>query len=448
MNRKINVRIASFLLMLGAFQVNAQQTVSLKNAIQYALQNKADAVKAQLNIRNSDYQIAEAKAGALPTLTGTGALNYNPILQKTPLPGDLIGQPGTVVMVPFGQKWNSNIGVSLQQALFNQQVFVGLKAAKTTKEFYQINKQLTEEQIIEKVSTAYYQVFSQQQKLEAVESSYESTLKARNIIKSLFDNGLAKKVDLDRTNVNLTNLETNRSQLKNAVTLQENALKFYMGMPIEEPISLVKDDVQIDPQLLTDQINTDNRTEVKVLEKRKQLLQYNVEATKAAYYPTLSLIGNYAWQGFGPKFPIGPGKSQGVYWSDYASVGLSLNIPIFNGFLTKSKVDQAKIQLETLEQDLKDTKLNMSMEYRNAKAQMENSLDAIKNQTANMELAQTVLDNTRSNYQYGLATLTELLDAENALVQAKNNYSNSLYDYKIAEVQMYKAKGELSNLTK
>ena len=69
MNRKINVRIASFLLMLGAFQANAQQTISLKNAIQYALQNKADAVKAQLNVRNSDYQIAEAKAGALPTVT-------------------------------------------------------------------------------------------------------------------------------------------------------------------------------------------------------------------------------------------------------------------------------------------------------------------------------------------------------------------------------------------
>lgn len=205
MNRKNNVRIATFLLMLGAFQANAQQTVSLKSAIQYALQNKADAIKAQLNVRNAEYQIAEAKAGALPTLTGTGALNYNPILQKSALYGDIFGQPGQIVMVPFGQKWNSSIGVSLQQALFNQQVFIGLKAAKTTKEFYQINKQLTEEQVIEKVSTAYYQVFSQQQKLEAVESSYESTLKARNIIKSLFENGLAKKVDLDRTNVNLTN---------------------------------------------------------------------------------------------------------------------------------------------------------------------------------------------------------------------------------------------------
>ncbi len=185
-------------------------------------------------------------------------------------------------MVPFGQKWNSSIGVSLQQALFNQQVFIGLKAAKTTKEFYQINKQLTEEQVIEKVSTAYYQVFSQQQKLEAVESSYESTLKARNIIKKSFlKTDLLKKVDLDRTNVNLTNLETNRSQLKNAVTLQENALKFYMGMPIEEPIALVKEDVQINPQLLTDQINTDNRTEVKVLEKKKTIASVQCTGDKS-----------------------------------------------------------------------------------------------------------------------------------------------------------------------
>ena len=169
-------------------------------------------------------------------------------------------------MVPFGQKWNSSIGVSLRQALFNQQVFIGLKAAKTTKEFYQINKQLTEEQVIEKVSTAYYQVFSQQQKLEAVESSYESTLKARNIIKSLL------KTDLLKSRFRPYQCKPyqpgNQSfSAENAVTLQENALKFYMGMPIEEPIALVKEDVQINPQLLTDQINTDNRTEVKVLQK-------------------------------------------------------------------------------------------------------------------------------------------------------------------------------------
>ncbi|MBS1548867.1 MAG: TolC family protein [Bacteroidetes bacterium] len=439
-------RLVLGLLFFGLSQLNAQQSISLKEAIDYALQNKAAAHKANLAIKNADYLIAESKAGALPKVNASAGISYNPILQKSALPGDMLGRPGEVIMVPFGQKWGSQIGVQLQQALFNQQVFIGLKAAKTTKEFYQVNKQLTDEQLIENVSTAYYQVFTQKEKLKTLESSYQSTEKVKNIIKSLYDNGLAKKVDLDRTTVNLTNLESGKTQMKNAVSLSENALKFYMGMPIENEIQLVEADLEIHPPLLEETINTDNRTELKVLEKQKTLLGYNVKATEAAYYPTLNLVGNYAWQGIGKNFPVFQGKDQGVYWTDYASVGIQLNIPIFNGFQIKSKVDQAKIELENLEQDLKETKLGMDLQYQNAKTQIENNLEAIKSQKANVELAQTVLDNTKSNYQYGLASLTDLLDAENALVQAKNNYTNAVLDFKIAEIQLYKAKGELQKL--
>ena len=433
------------MLFAGLF-ANAQQSISLKQAVDYALENKADAKKANLSLQNADYLIAESKAGALPKINASAGVTYNPVIQKSALPGDMFGKPGEVMLVPFGQKWGSQIGVQLQQALFNQQVFIGLKAAKTTKEFYQINKQLTDEALIENVSTAYYQVFTQKEKLKTLENSYQSTEKVRNIIKSLFDNGLAKKVDLDRTNVNLTNLETSKSQMKNAVKLQENALKFYMGMPIETEIQLVDANLSVDAPLMENTINTENRSEVQVLEKRKSLLGYNVKATEAAYYPTLNLVGNYAWQGMGKTFPVFQGQNQGVYWTDYASVGLQLNIPIFNGFQIKSKVDQAKIELQTLEEDLKDAKLSMDLQYQNAKAQIENSLEAIKSQSANVELATTVLNNTKSNYQYGLAPLTDLLDAENTLVQAKNNYTNALYDFKIAEIQLLKAKGELGKL--
>ena len=443
-----NKKIFLSILLLGFSVANAQQNITLKEALDYALQNKADAKKAELSVRNAEYQIADAKSGALPTINASGGITYNPILQKSALPGDMLGRPGEVIMVPFGRSWGSQIGVQLQQALFNQQVFIGLKAAKTTKEFYRINKQLTEEQLIENVSTAYYQVFTQKEKLKTIENSYESTQKVRNIIKSLYDNGLAKKVDLDRTNVNLTNLGTSKTQLKNAVSLSENALKFYMGMPIETQIELADADIKVESPLLENTINTDNRTEMQLLEKKKTLLSYNLKATESAYYPTLNLVGNYAWQGIGDKFPIGAGKNQGVYWTDYASVGLQLNIPIFNGFQTKAKVDQAKIELETLEQDIKDTQLSLNLQYQNAKTQIENSLETIKAQEANVQLAETVLDNTKHNYQYGLAPLTDLLDAENTLVEAKNNYNNAVLDFKIAEIQLYKAKGELKQLMK
>lgn len=431
-------------LALGIFSVvstlaYSQQTVTLKQAIEFALQNKADALKAKLDITNADAKILEAKAGALPKVTGNANITYNPIIQEIALGGQTF---------KMGQPWVAVAGVQLQQALFNQQVFIGLKAAKSTKEFYQLNANLTEEQIIERVSNAYFQVFTAQEQKNTLESSYSSTEKVRNVIKSLYDNGLSKKIDLDRTNVNLTNIETNIKQSNNGITQAENALKFYMGMPIETKIQLVQEDMAVTPHLLDDTVNTDERTEVKVLLKNKELLEYQKKATIANYYPTVNLTANYNWQGLGEKFPLTNGSSKGVMWSDYSAIGLGINIPIFNGFATKAKVQQNQIDIDKLEIDIKDTKLGLDQAYQNAKAQIENSLATLESQKANVKLAEDVLADTKSNYQYGLATLTDLLDAENSLVQAKNNYTTAILDYKIAEVQYYKSKGELKNYLK
>ena len=431
-------------LALGIFSVAStlaysQQTITLKQAIEFALQNKADALKARLDITNADAKILEAKAGALPKVTGNANITYNPIIQEIALGGQTF---------KMGQPWVAVAGVQLQQALFNQQVFIGLKAAKSTKEFYQLNANLTEEQIIERVSNAYFQVFTAQEQKNTLESSYSSTEKVRNVIKSLYDNGLSKKIDLDRTNVNLTNIETNIKQSNNGITQAENALKFYMGMPIETKIQLVQEDMAVTPHLLDETVNTDERTEVKVLLKNKELLEYQKKATIANYYPTVNLTANYNWQGLGEKFPLTNGSSKGVMWSDYSAIGLGINIPIFNGFATKAKVQQNQIDIDKLEIDIKDTKLGLDQAYQNAKAQIENSLATLESQKANVKLAEDVLADTKSNYQYGLATLTDLLDAENSLVQAKNNYTTAILDYKIAEVQYYKSKGELKNYLK
>jgi outer membrane protein TolC len=444
-----NMALGALLFAFSITELQAQETVTLKQAIEYALQNKAEAQNAKLDVRNADYQIMEAKAGALPKINGVANLTYNPILQSTALDvGAFSGGPSNIQLITMGQKWNAGAGVQLSQALFNQQVFVGLKAAKSTKEFYQLNAQLTEEQIIERVSNAYFQVFTIQQKKETLESSYSSTEKARNIIKSLFDNGLAKKIDLDRTNVNLTNINTILKQQQNAINQAENALKFYMGMPIENKIELVKADMDITPHLLDETVGTDSRSEIKILNKQRELLQYNKKAVEAAYYPIVNLNANYSWQGLGNKFPLTNGEKNGVYWADYSAITLGVNIPIFNGFATKARVEMAQIELDKLDVSIKDTKLSLDLSYQNAKSQIENSLLALENQKANVSLAETVTSNTKHNYQYGLATLTELLEAENALVEAKNNYSNAILEYKIAEIQYYKAKGELKTYLK
>lgn len=437
-------------LISGMGMAQETKLIDLKEAINYALENKAEAKKAQLNIENSEYLIQEARAGALPNISANGSITYNPILQETAIPSSSFPggeqSPDPFIILAMGQKWNAIGGVTLNQNLFDKTVFTGLKAAKTTREFYLINAELTDEQVIERVATAYYNVYVQKEQLSTIEESMTNVEKTRSIIKSLFDNGLAREIDLDRVDVQLTNLKSSRQQLINAVSLLENSLKFYMGMPIGQPIELADNDFQVEEFLLADQVDTESRTELKLLNKQSELLELQKEARKAAYYPSLSLSAGYNYMGQGDKFPIGSGLDNGVYWSDFASISLNLRVPIFSGFANRARVSQADIELRQLEQDIADTKLGLDLEYQNAKTQIENSYIDIENQGENVKLAEKVVNNTQSNYQLGLATLTDLLEAESALVNARNNYSNAVLQFKLAEIQLLKSKAELNSL--
>ncbi|MDV7696216.1 TolC family protein [Chryseobacterium soli] len=439
--KKLKIGIAAAFMIFGFSSVSAQQQVSLQEAIKQALQNKAEAKKAALQIKKAEYKIDEARAGALPQISGTAGLTYNPVIQQS-----LLEFGGQRITAQLGQPWSSSAVVSLQQAIFDQRVFTGLKAAKSTREFYVLNSQLTNEQIIENVATAYYQVFVQEENLKTVEASYSNTERVRNVIKSLVDNGLAKSIDLDRTNVQLTNIGSNRQQLINSVELSKNSLKFYMGVPIDTDIELEEKTIEPRPELIASNVNLDDRLEIKVKNKNRELLQYNKKATEAYLYPTVSLQANYGWAGTGKKFPLTNGLNNGVLWSDYSAIGLNINVPIFTGGATKAKIQQAEIDIQDLDLDIQNTQLNLSLEYKNAISNMENAIINIQSMKDNVDLAERVQKNTQSNYQYGLATLTEVLDAENALTQAKQNYSNALLDYKQAEIKLIKAKGELNTL--
>ncbi len=445
MNKLFLIPFLSFAII-----VNAQETpksLSLQEAISFALQNKLDAKKAKLKVQNSEYQIQEVRSRALPQIAANGNLTYNPILQTTVIDGENFGAPGTIIQAAFGQKFSSVAGVSFSQNLFDQSVFVGLKAAKSTKEFYQINEQLTQEQLIERVATAYYQVYVTRQKTEVLNNTLQNTQKIKEIIQGLFDNGLAKKIDLDRITVKIANINTTRLQVLNAVELQENALKFYIGMPIDTAILIPDTEFEVTPQPLEDTPDTTTQTEYLLLKKQEQLLEYQKKSLQAGYYPTLSLSGSYNFIGQGPKLPWFAKPSDGIYWSDFASIGLNLRIPIFSGFATKSRINQANNGLQVVKEEIIDTQLALQLSYTNAKKQIENSLNTIEIQKKNAQLAQEVVNNTNNNYKQGLASLTDLLDGENALVEAQNNYTTAILEFKLAEIQLLKSKGELKKLT-
>jgi len=434
------------LVFASSFLFAQERVLTLPEAIEYALQHKADAEKARLDIRKGDAEIAEVKSNAYPNITVNSSTTYNPLVQESLLPGEIFGAPGQQIKVAFGQKWTSSNMVQLTQNIFNQQVFVGLKAARSTKEFYLINAQLTEEQIIEKVANAYFQVYQAEQMLNNAESNLKITSETIKIIKGLFDAGLSRKIDYDRVVVARNNILSSQKQLQNAVELSESALKFMIGMPIAEEISLPEQ--TFEPSFLADRsADFAARTEVKLLNKQIELLNWKKKASEAEYYPSVALSANYGFLGQGEKFPLFYGEKNGVFWSDLASIGLNIRIPVFNGFATKARVELNSIEIEKAQADLRETTLGLDLAYHNAIAQLENNETTIGMQEENVKLAEEVLSNTRSNYQYGLATLNDILDAERDLTEAKNNLTRAQLDYKLAEIDLLKSQGKLRTLS-
>lgn len=443
----------SILALCATTTLWAQQTseLTLAQAIDYALKSKADAQKARLEIKKSEYKIQEARANALPRLAASAGMSYNPKLQATYIDASTFAPPGMPVSdepikMEMGQKWGSSAELKLTQVVFNQAVFIGLRAARTTREFYLINEQLTQNEIIEKVAQAYWKVYQAQQALQNIQENLALTEKTAQVVEGSFKAGLAKKIDLDRITVALNNLRSAEQQASSGLTLAKHALKYLMGLPITEPISLPKDAFKADYRLAFEKGDASNRTEIKALEKQKELLTLSAKATRSGLYPSLALQATYGYLGMGPKTPLIYGKKDKVYWSNYSAISLGLNIPIFSGFGTKAKVQQALIEIEALDATLKDTRLAMDLAQENAQTQLANNLLTIQTQEENVKLAQEVLSNTQNNYQQGLASLTDLLESERALSDAKNSYTNALLSYKLAEISLLKAQGNLDAL--
>ena len=437
--------IIGFLFVYGITFGQEPLELKLSDAVSYALEHKADAAKARLDITNADAQISEVRAKALPNLSANAGTTYNALLQENILPGEIFGAPGESIAVAFGRKWNSTANAQLSQTIFNQAVFVGLKAAKSTKEFYKLNAQLTNEEIIEKVAVAYYQVFQSKQILENLQNNLELTERTVGIVKGLYENGLAKKIDYDRSTVALNNLKSNKQQAINAVELSENALKFMIGMSISQEIRLPQQNFQ--PEFLPGiELEFSSRTELELLNKQIELLNFQKKSTLAEYYPSVSLVANYGWLGQGDVVPLWNGKNEGAFWSDFSAIGLNISIPIFNGGATRAKVKQNQVEIEKAEEDLQETELALQLAYENAISQLENSFISIHTQEQNVELAQKVLEDTQNNYELGLATLNEMLDVERELADAKNSLTNARLDYKLAEVELLKSQGKLDTL--
>lgn len=446
---KSRILIAGMILLISALRSHGQTTLSLQDAIKYALANSETIKKAQLDIENGLNVVKETRASAKPQLSAVSNLTLNPVVQQFVLPAEAFGgTPGEFIAIKAGQTWNAMTNVQVNQQLYNQQLFTGLKAARGSAEFYNLMKELSEENVVQQVATNYYQVLVNQHKLGLLDDNLERINKLQGVLQGLYENGLGKKIDVDRIKVNRVNLETQKMQLLNAIELQKNVLKYSMAMPLSENIVLPAEDIQKLESLVATlkvhpSLDAESLLSVKVLRKQDELLGLNRDAKRAEFFPTASLSGQYIQNSQSNRFNLYFPSALNYNMLNFT---LNINIPIYDGGAKKARLDQAKVDILKNREEINLTSNALKMAYENAKIQMQNSIEAIQNQRANLELAKEVYENINNNFRLGLVNLTDLLNAESELTGTQNAYSDALLQFKVAEIELMKARGEIKNL--
>ncbi len=448
MKEKTQNRHLSLLMLLallaGSMSFARAQSgqLSLQQCVQYGLAKNKGVLKSKLEIDRANEKRAETRSEYLPQVNGSITFQDNLKLQTSILPGELIGQPGTQVPVQFGTKYNTSAGIDAKQVIYNQSLIYSMKLTKQSTKVSEINAKKTEEQLIYDIASAYYsaQISLTQKKL--VESNLAQIDSLYKITQIQFENDAAKQLDLDKLTVNKTNLQTELITSTTSYEQQLMLLKYYMGMPLTDAIEISEVDMSGQSSSLINTESLDN-TDLELVQTQREIYSVTLQQIRAGYLPSLSLSFQSSVQNQQNNLRIFQKDAQ---WFPNSYVGLNLSIPIFDGLAKNSRVKQTKIQLEqsVLEEEYLTEKLKMQRE--NANNTLKANQSALTSQQSNIELAQKVYGITQAQFVGGIATITDLVNAENSLRDAQTNYLKALVQVKLGELDLIKSTGNIGNI--
>jgi outer membrane protein len=437
---------------------------SIQQAVDYAKKNNVQVKNALLDVKYQEQVNREVTSRAYPSINGSLGTTYNPNVATQVIPNFIgpatyqvlidenvqngAGQPIVMpddfgfIAAQFGTKYSATAGISLSQILFDGQVFVGLQARKTTIDFSKKNVEVTEEVIKTNIHKIYYQLVVSKTQIELLDSLIAMVETQLRDTRLIYESGFAEKLDVDKVNVQLTNLQTERRKAVNQVSNGYYGLKVLMGMPVTDELVLtdtLSEAMIKDGMLNNEAYNYQDRKEFQYAELGKKLNEYNVRRYQLSQIPTVSLNGQYAKNAQRDKWNFF-GKGD---WFTISSISLNINVPIFNGFFTRAKIQQARIDLQKTENEITALKLSIDSEVRTAQNNFRSAIADMDFQKRNMELAENVYNQTRKKFEVGTGSQTEINTARTDLQTAQTNYITALYDAVIARVDFLRATGKL-----
>ncbi len=457
--------ILIIIIALSQISLSGQQSFTLAQAINYALEHHESLQISRLDAENALWQYREAKSIGLPNIRGNADYTFyyqRPVqptedflspaifgilFQEQVIEPRELGPPETFEF-SFLRKHNLNLGITGEVLVFDGNFLKGLKAARLFIDLASKQIRLTEQDIVQNVTRAYQGVLVAERNTNIIQDNIDNINDAIREAEVTYENGFIEELDVDRLKLSLENLNIEKLKLSKLIDLSYNALKFQMAHPYNENF-VVTDDLEgaveqliNDPKGFIEDIDPTKRPEHNILVDAIALDYADLIRIKQGYLPSVSASAGYA-QNL---------QRDGLFNANEAgflgngSVGLRARIPIYDGGFTKSKIQQKKIEIEKREIELAEFDRAMHLQVLNARGNFETAQLSLDNAKKVLALNEKIYDKARIKYREGVGSSIEVTQAEASLYQSQAQYINALYDLLTTKTEIDIATGDILSL--
>ncbi len=442
--KNILLALSLGLLLQTAF-AQKKIEINLKQCLAMVLLNDQRVRLSEMEQTRLKYQKYQTIGAGLPQVSGTGSFQDFLKLPTQLIPGEFFGQPGTLIPVQFGTNYNMSGGIQVSQLIYNQSFLVSLSISKRLIEQGSLEVEKNHQNTVYDVAQLYYMAVLTHQQTQYLEETLLKLDTLTAITRVQLDKQLIRQVDFDRVNVNRTNLQTEVSNLQLMLVQQLNMLKYFTGIRPEDSIVLTS--TVFDKRIMElPQINPENHLSIKEIDKQKELVNLQIGMVRSQCIPSLAAFGDFSYNSQQNEFGKLFSDSKG--WLGTSVIGLSLNVPIFSGTQRYFQLKQYKVQYQELNLSRDYAKRLIETSTRNALIKVHSLEQTAASQQKNVTLADDVYKVIFDQYSQGYASLTDLLSAESAKIQAQSAYAQTLVQLKIAELDLYKSNGNLMDILK
>jgi len=433
---------ALFLCLLVPQPVLPQEPTaySLSEARDYALQYNYDAQKSHLDLLAARKKIRETIGLGLPQISSTIGYTNNVELPTMLIP-DFFGDPTEFIEIQFGTQHNANLGLQVQQLLFNGSYLVGLQTSRIFEQLATEGLERTRLDVVETVSQTYYLILVSQESQKIIQSNIGNLEKTLYEIREFYKEGFVEETDADVIQISVTALKNSLQNLEKQTETAFQLLKFQMGIDLSEEVRLsdgLEDIISAQDieEALAGSFYLEKNIDYRLIQTQEELARMGLKNEKAQYWPTVAAFYSLAWAAQRNRWNFFDFENK---WYRSQAIGLSLNIPLFKSGSQKARVQQASIALDQARKTVQQVSQGLLLEETQAKNDLSAAFENYVNVRDNMELARKVYDKTLIKYQEGLASSTDL-------TQANDRYLGTQSSYIQAMASLLNAKNKLDRL--